>query len=587
MTINVSDFNTPSTSNTDGLVASTMGAFTAGMSGSSVNAPSDVDGNLNRAMQPFTLRIRDGDQWPKLGQVRFGNKNNGQTGTLSETDRIAMGQFDATLLGGFFGSDIDSASPGPDWIAREQITKEIVDAAPDQSDLPYVFTYMNQMEGGDATKIANEVGPNGTDWYFRNSSGAIVSTGFGDMINITLQVTPDADGKRYPEWYVDNTCQALLIDPHIVNGYGVGKGGINGWWDNIGVKVRKSAVDPDQNGTNNDMGDWFDADTASHMSGVDQYGAPRADAVGFVTEYRQQQRDALDKMANNNPGFVVGGNTNQWTDTPDTKIIKEYRVDTNNLASPAFVGTGMSENNTWHPSGFPRSGIWGNGDYVGAGGTYSASYNNIALISVSPGMSPPGILFAEFDVACIVNNVKGPGGLPVWDHEPDASANYDIFRMGFVMAALADAYISISGNLINSGVAGPNSGRRGATVFFEEYGLIGGSINYGWGTGSSKLFRHWMGKATQDPITLGSSAINADGSYSRTFEHCIVIGNPQTNPSVAAITIDVSALDGGPYTSIIGTQDPVVNNGADITSDFALKSADARIFPLKSWYDAL
>ena len=574
----------------NGVVSATLDTISSSLSGSNSPQP-DINGSISRALEPLNISFRDGELYPLLGTVRIGNRNYSQSGSLAALDRQAMGLFDAVLLGGFFGSDQDSGSPGPNWISRTQVTQEILDSYPGVD--PYVFTYLNQMEssqsGSFATKIGSETGPNGTDWWFRDSTGSIVTTGFGSLINITDQVTPDSEGRRFPQWYVDTRVQTELIDPHIVAGIGYGKGGMNGWWDNLGVKVRKSAVDPDQDAANNDMQQYFDADDATHMSGNDQYGQPRSEAVGYVSEYRANQIDALKRIQNANPGFLCGGNTNQWDDVDGTYIIREYRVSFGDINSPSWTQTGLSENNTWGPSGFPRTGTWNDGTYIGAGNTWKSAYDNIYLVSASPGLSAPNIVFGEFDVSCNDSATTGPGGNPIYDSIPSSNASYDVFRWGFCTALIAGAYASISGTVVGT----QQSGRRHMSVLFDEYGLINGNINYGFGRGAdngdgtfgTRLFRKWMGQPLEPPPT----AANADGSWSREFTNALLILNPENNKANSHIVIDVSALPGGAteWTRFVGFQDTSVNTGNDADSDFNMPPVNAIVLVRKSWYDAL
>jgi len=127
-----------------------------------------------------------------------------------------------------------------------------------------------------------------------------------------------------------------------------------------------------------------------------------------------------------------------------------------------------------------------------------------------------------------------------------------------------------------------NTGNGRSTPVFEEFGLIGGSVDYGLGTGSTKLFRKCWGEAV-DPI---QTAPISGTEWRREFTNVLVIANSSRDSS---ITVDVSTLPGGAseWKRFNGTQDSTTNDGTDASSDFVIPKIDAIFLVRKSWYDAL
>ena len=104
------------------------------------------DGEFEVETSSFDINIQSGDVWPKLATPRTGTPNWGQAGALAAADRAVIGLMDACSLSGFGTSFMDTTPPATNWIARTQVTQEVIAANPDNS--IYVFYYENQMETG-------------------------------------------------------------------------------------------------------------------------------------------------------------------------------------------------------------------------------------------------------------------------------------------------------------------------------------------------------------------------------------------------------------------------------------------------------
>jgi hypothetical protein len=538
--------------------------------------------------------------FPLLATMRIGTFNYSQSGALAADDRKAMGLMDAVLLGGFFGTPQDSTPPPSSFISRTDVTQEILDAhfnAFGTNDI-YTFTYLIQMQTGTAgafgTKCQAELGPNGvngqTDWFYYDQGGNLVpaggeSPGGGFFINLSDEITLDSGGLNFCEWYTDNFVIPELLDVHDTAGIGVGEGGMNGWWDNLGIHMRKSGIDPDQNGSNNDMQDFFDPDNPAHV-------AADPGAVQFVGEYRKNQRSGLERAQAAYPGLVVGGNSNQYAQgytgpvSGVSHVMKEYRITEADINSKAFQQVGFSENNNWRPTelkdGWMRSHTLWTGVSSAQGGSWQTSYNNIYMPTVT--MTAPAIQFGEWIVDCLQNSTDGPDGRPIWPNEPRSGSAWNAERWGHATNALCGAH-HVSTGVIDQPTS--TAAERRATALFDEHGLINGT-DYGFNNNGNvtKLYRKWMGAAV-DPVQ--TTARQGTWLWMREFENCLVIINTNWDDTDPDETVDVSALPGGAskWKRFNGHQDSAWNDGTDASIDFDIPSIDAIFLVDKTWYNAL
>jgi hypothetical protein len=549
--------------------------------------------------------------YPLLGTVRVGTFNYALDYPEAATDRLAMGLLDAVLLGGFFEGVQDS--PSNDYLTRVEVSQSLLDnhqAAYGTTSDFYMGTYLIQMSANDqgndelGAKCLAETGPNGTDWFLRNENGDVVinsgeSPGSGGMTLLHGTATPDSLGRDFAEFYTDTRVTRDFLDLHAAAGIGVGMGGMNGWWDNFGVLIRKSGADPDQSGVNNDMQQWYNWDDPNHMSGVDENGEPRADAVGFVGAYRFSQRRGMERAITAYPGLLVGGNTNQWnhgaysgpaTNLPE--IMREYRRIPGDGNDPggndreAYNHVGLSENNNWRPTelkdGYMRSHTLWTGVSSQNGNEWQESFNNIATPLLA--LESPGILFGEWIVDCLQNGttVIGPPNRIIWPNIPKSGSAWNAERWGHATNAMCGAHHCCSG-VIDQPTS--TTGERRATPLFDEYGLINGSIDYGFGAGGTKLYRKWMGRPIDGPQLQARTGM----LWWREFDNCLVVLNTNWDDTLPPITVIVANLPGGAneWMRFNGVQDPSWNNGNNASSNFTIPSIDAIFLVRRSWYENL
>ena len=165
MTINVGDFNNPSTSFTDGIMGATMSPFTCSMAGSSHNAPSDVDGSLNRAINPFICNFTDGLLFPRIGCDLIGNRQHALVASPGPEIRAAMILCDYANVGLPRSGPWDGSSGT--YITRQEYEDYILSSA---SNVQYLTYYTDVMENGpDSTAGSyyySQTGPSGAGSFW-------------------------------------------------------------------------------------------------------------------------------------------------------------------------------------------------------------------------------------------------------------------------------------------------------------------------------------------------------------------------------------------------------------------------------------
>ena len=562
-----------------GRVSSTMGSFTTDFNG--VNTPQpDIDGSLNRALDTFVVNFKGSDPYPKTATPRTGAPNWGQDGALAATDRIAIGLMDACSLTGFGTSFMDTTPPANNWISRTQVSQEIIDANPDGSN--YLFYYENHMETGangslKAQYLDAQTGPNGSDGWCRDQNGVQFSWGFGIGTNNSNFVQADSNGQHYPEWHADNIIQVELIDPHIAAGVKIGgKGGVNAMFDNVQLHSNKSGCDWDQNGSKDNTETKYDPENAQHV-------ADDPVAVIAYSGFRENSLKGVKRYESNNPGSIALINSNQHSEEHRGAVadlrsaILEYRLSGD--TETYDFHSGFSEQNANNvASQSPRSGVGSNGLNRGQSGTWQAMYNNVYQ-SVRLAKEPK-VVFLGIGTECLSGATNGPAGRAIWPNIPDPASAWNMARWGFATACIAGAYYAPAGVQIGT----QRSGTVQSTPLFEFMGLINGSVDYGFGSGVTKLFRHWMGTRT--------AAIPTEALVSTIWvgywENCVLVLNSDNNEANSDYSLDTSLLTGGPYKQYLGdTQNTSVHNGADIGATLVCPPIDAHILVDKTWYDGL
>lgn len=214
--------------------------------------------------------------YPLNSTSRIGSKNFGQTGTLAEADRAAIGSLNASLLFGFEGGNqMDTDPPAANYVARTTVSADIL--AANAAGTHYAFYYGNLMEHNDAAGDAQVaflnavVGPNGSDGWCYDDTQTRFSFFPGYIgVNISNFVQPTS-GQRFPEWAADNIVQSDLVDPHVAAGVPVGQGAgsVHFNLDNFQLHANKSGCDWNYDslsgGGENDAQDWYDLENPAHV----------------------------------------------------------------------------------------------------------------------------------------------------------------------------------------------------------------------------------------------------------------------------------------------------------------------------------
>jgi len=546
----------------------------------------DADDGVNPpvASSSFPVVIAEsGVTFPRLTTFRIGDTNYIPDNAESAAQRDALSKLDYVVLGGFIGSEQDSGTSG--WLQRAQVSQDILDrAAANGNTSISLFTYANAMETSDngstsANKINSESGPPGSlanwgvsDWWSRDAGGGQVSTGFGIGINISDYVIADSNGDYYTEWHAENIIDPLILQPHVDAGITIGPGGMNIFLDNFQVYARKSGIDWDGDGQNEDAQDNFDPLNATHV-------ATDAGGVAAAGKLRAGYQLSPNRLRTLHPTIIVIGNTDTWAGgknlysgaLPSPRYVFDEFLKTGE--SFADIQGGISERSVGLTHVFPKSGVNGDGVNTGQSGTWQKMYN--AYTFIDRNTQSPSIGSVSCDIkgaqrASPSTTTVGAKSLAVWDVNPDPTMPFHLWRWCFATALMSDGFMSLNICDVNDSTVSPDDtmvGNYRTCVLFDETGLIN--------TGITALYRKWMGVA----IDPRQDAPRTGNLWWRELENALIIINTDNDEANAAATVPFSMLPGDASTwkRITGVQDPVHNDGSNVTADFNLDPIDAII----------
>ncbi len=514
-----------------------------------------------------SFSIQTGIPFPRLAGIRIGAKNFGEDDTPADEQRDAIAKLDMVILGRFSGSSMDTPSAG--WKDHAEIVQDL---KAKNADI-LIFWYFNATETSDdgnaaANKINAETGPTGAeafwgsgnnDWWYRSKTGSQVSAGFGPMINLTDHVTADAGGEYYGEWYADNSVQDFL-DRLIADGVSIGADGANPYLDVFEIWGRRSAIDPNGDGTNEDMQDFYDPENSAHV-------AADPNAVIAIGKHRQGHQNCVDRIRTNNSNAIVIANLDTWgrdysgaLPNPN-KVMPEFQNGGGDFSADIQGGVGgekLSNN-----EGFPRSGVKSDGTTSTASGSFQKAFNSYDYaVEVS---ASPTLAQADWRVDCAKRATPNvtTSGKAVWDEVPDAAASFSMMRWTLAGTGMTDAFYSC--NPIDVGTV--KSGKFQTTVHFDEFGTIN--------EGTTGLSKHWWGH----PIDARQTAARTGTLWWREYDNALVILNADNDDTNPAVTVVVADLPGGAgaWKRINGVQDAVTNDDSVVNANFTLDPIDGII----------
>jgi hypothetical protein len=527
---------------------------------------------------PFTATFRvidldpplTGDLFPRLAAGRIGDRDWGTGGpfTADPSEQNAMVQCHFSVIN---PQDIvgDSSKLGAleDWL-------DYVDANDPGDHLTYIYTDMTESgEGGaDGAKLSSEVGPNGVlDWWvYENAlAGSPVKFGtFGGSLHCNLSewVTPDADGKIWPEWYADNTVQDKL---DAVNTPGQIPR-IHIYNDVSDHKVRDGVHDYNADGEDDNGDDDWNVLGTQGFESADQW---RKGHRTYADRVRTNNHTTMSVIFNNAiwSGQYSGTNINNMftgATATDPRGIHAHYAD-------AVEGGWMEHLCT---SNFPLCGMpIGRNDNEWVTGSLNEAAFGTWRLCMNAIMYLEHAIYGRKHQLCQWGTFLGSGGD---DNDPRVGGNIDSTMMAHARWGLCSTLMTDAYHFCDNARTTHNM-----TMLFDEYGVVN--------TGTTGLTRGWLGDAVDDSMLVkelasGSSSVwlgvDDDGIFKREYTNGVVLVNSK-NKLTDSITITVKSganesageLETGKWRLINGLQDPAVNTGAVVTSDLTINSADGRV----------
>ena len=581
MPITLGDFNiTPPAR--DGKVATTLGLFTTSFTGTFVttataSAPQQITGAFVRGMESFRASFGEGLEYPRLGTLRHNSRVYAEDNFDGEWDRQHIAGHDAVMLGMFINGQWDQGSAGDypgdpggtnGYLSRDAVYNDLWTRNPNL----VIYEYTNVMEGGvngqKADFIATMIGPDNSDgWIYEPQAFAQQdfsetyrhSTWPGSFsINITsYAVGPPPENLTFAEWMA-GYIKAGMMDKNVSNP----DKQVHMFQDVMLLKPKESGSDMDGDQQSDSSDDFWDPEDEVHMVGpLNSASAPTQEyghAVQLAREWREGQAEYAQAIKDRNPGILVTGENPKWyrewatTDINDAPVLMTEYQD--------LIHGGFLTNQTTDAGGWPRSGMWNNGQRstnrnpnVGFQKAYNSYWYAIE------NTLPPNHVFNDWGSELEPfrdPRHPSPAGNAIETSEPTGGA-WNCVRTGMVMALMNIGFISIVGQPGSNGNSSP---------WFDEFGLHNLSTT---GLSGSK----WLGKAIDPPQTEP----RAGGWWARKFQNGWAVGNPsQTTPLV----IDMALFGGaGMVRRINGVQDPVTNNG-QVVNSLTIPELDAIILEI-------
>lgn len=495
--------------------------------------------------------------FPRMGAYRIGRRSWGDNPSGSTINHIAnldevdhLARFHYSIINGQQGRGSGFVTAVADWISRAKAIN------PDH--IFYHYTDMQETGQNDASvpnqKLLSETGPTGNggtwtpnDWFARTTSGAKISLFPGlDIVNPTVDVTPDSDGLIYPEWYADRET-AGSFDPHNASGLV-----LHLYDDVVDHKLRTNNTDLNRNGVNDRQNsDW---------------NLPGSEGQISAEKYRQGHRIFSDRMIANTPGMLSTGNFTTWAG--------EYTSPNPDDAPPihtfyegAFHG-GINEGQSIAPpSQATFAGVYSDGTINPTFGSFRLAQNNHMYV-LRHTLAPRHVL-NQWAVEIQPDSLNPVVGTHI---TPKAMA---VARWAICSTLLDDGYVYVTNVNI----------KFDSSPHFDEYGT--------YNTSTTGLSKGWLGQpvdaaqSVKEDITKQSSVwlgSDLNGIFKREFDNGLVLLN-STKSVTGSITIPVFAganeangeLEAGKWRRFQGFQDPNHNNGQVVNSNLSINSIDAII----------
>ncbi len=444
------------------------------------------------------------------------------------------------------------------------------------SDLPESSDSDPSPDPGSAQEFLEDAtGPGGTDGYVYDAATHTIRQGdFGDLkwTNITLAMTP-LGGRRYSEWYADEEVQPKL-DFYNTPGTPARVGAYNDVTDH---KPRGNNTDYNGNSVRDDARDDY------NTAGTEGW------TVGDA--YREGHRRFTLRIRDNNSTIgdfeVIGNLVTHWNEWSGTVADMFRAVDF--AGNPTATGI-------WTQY---EDGVWDGAWMEGQAGTWDdteANPSSFPFCGITQDKVDGGLVVQPFGSWRLAMNgylylmhecggrklVLDHWGMWVGGNFTDAvnpvvgsntgSANMTLGRWGLCSTLMDDGFHC-------------NDNRRSVhnvTVALDEWGTINQS--------TTGLTRGYLGQAIDAGLLARELAAGnhdpwSGTLYARRFDNGAAFANSSSTSS-ATITVKVGAswaageIESGMYKLINGHQDPAVNDGSTLTSNYVIGPHDGRVLIL-------
>jgi hypothetical protein len=533
---------------------------TVNLTGASASADPGIVGSFGQA--PSEL------PFPRLASVRVGSRIYAEDNSVGAEQRRILAMHDVLALGMYPNGPWDRGDSG--WLTRAQVIQDLKTRNPNI----VIVDYTDVMEGGKtgshSGKIESETGPPGAeifwgfgnnDWWARDGNGdGVISFGNAWNINITDYVTPDSQGRFYPQYYGDYVRDEIFEEAV--------SGGVSIDIDGVGVFSDVSDNRPKKNAN-----DWNgDGDNDRARS---NYKVEGSQGKISAEKWRAGHRDYILRLKSYYPNIVAIGN--------NTTHSQEYQTGSPPPYYPEYIGLwdgGMNEGQSIEegsegsPS-FPLSGVVAEGypNPFSPFGNFRIADNAYRYLMDNHNTHLPNSPYVMNHWAVWIDDDRkiGPQGSEYWTNnpgvDPDApDAAWNLARWAMAATLLHNGYVNI--------------GRTGyaANPRFDEMGIVN--------EGVTGLYKGWLGMPLTEPEAApaqGWTGTWPHRIFFRAFENgCVILNESFTQSFAVTMTSGIPVpgeLFAGQYRRILGAQDPATNKGdvLELFSTLVIPPIDAII----------
>lgn len=546
-----------------------------------------------------TSSIAAGELFPKTAAPRIGRKDYGDNDGSNGGGVVVQNPTEVYNMASMDFSTVN-VQPSRGTLFQNQL-QQFMDDARAQNPDHKIYQYFILQETGDNLSgdrhdlIVANLGPPGqlintnetpswpdSSYYARDETGELEEVFPGNVaVNLTDYVIPDSQGRIFGPQWVDDLFGASYYDPfsNPPDGY---------YNDVMDYRPRENKLNYSGLGLHSPFNDVRDNARADWNAGPGDRGHDVAAA------YRDGQRQGVQRIKNNYPGILVGGNTTTW---PQESRSTQPRSVLNELGDPELYTEyqGLLHHGWAEGQSVPKRNDWNGTTQQGRFGFCGMYSDGTLQLFGDPRMAMNNYLYtmrAMLPPKHVMNQ---------WIFTtPNDNRDPTLGVAGVTTSIMALIRFALCQTLMDDGMMGLSH----TTNESVNYNITPIIDEYGFHNPSTGLSPKWLGRAIDAPLSEREWALNDRDPwfnagaelYKREFENGLAIvrfdkpsGSPgdtitgDWNIPVTEGVVPDGELESGVWREFQGVQDPVANQGRIINTTnfptgYPLRRMDGRVF---------